>query len=165
MKEIWYLLRCPKGDETEYIKRFSQFINHEELKEVICFRYQRMMRYAGAWHVEKRILLPGCIFLSGKDVTALGQRRREDDRAVDKISLTPWESPFLKEMCQEGNLIHMSRGIIRDRKVEISEGPLKGREGLIRKIDRHKRLADIEVPFGDKKKQVTVGLEIYEKQM
>lgn len=149
------MLKCPAGDETEYTDRYLRLLDPEDLKEVICFRYQRMMRYGGTWHVETRILMPGCIFLSGTNVTELDQVR---------ISLTPWKTPYLKELCQEGDLIHMSRGIICNGRVVISAGPLKGREDLIRRIDRHKRIAVIEVPFGDEKKQVTVGLEIYEKQ-
>ena len=71
----------------------------------------------------------------------------------------------MKTMCQEGNLIGMSKGIIREGKTVITSGPLKGREYLIRRIDRHKRTAEIEVPFAGENTRVTVGLEIYEKQM
>ena len=64
----------------------------------------------------------------------------------------------------EGNLIGISKGIIKDGKSIITSGPLKGRECLIRRIDRHKRTAEIEIPLVDKSTRVTVGLEIYEKQ-
>ena len=47
--------------------------------------------------------------------------------------------------------------------MKVRSGPLKGQEDIIRKIDRHKRTAQIEISFGDQKIQVTVGLEIYEK--
>lgn len=57
----------------------------------------------------------------------------------------------------------MSKGVIRNGRPVITSGPLKGREGLIRKIDRHKRIADIEIPLAGERRQVTVGLEIYEK--
>ena len=73
------------------------------------------------------------------------------------------EVPYVKSMCGEGSVIGISKGIIRGGKPVITSGPLKGREGLIQKIDRHKRTADIEIPLAGNQKQVTVGLEIYEK--
>lgn len=144
-----------------------ELIGPGELKEVVCFQYQRPMRYCGGWHLEKRTLLPGCVFLSGSKLELTEEKCQEDrgagEKAKEKFSLTPCEMPYVKDMCQEGNLISISKGIIRDGKPFITSGPLKGREGLIRKIDRHKRTAKIEIPFDGNKRQVTVGLEIYEK--
>lgn len=79
------------------------------------------------------------------------------------MSLSPCEPPFLKELCGDGSLIDMSRGIIKDKIPTVTSGPLRGREQLIRKIDRHKRTAEIEIPIDGKKQRVTVGLEIYQK--
>ena len=59
----------------------------------------------------------------------------------------------------------MSKGVIKDGKPVVTSGPLKGRESLIRRIDRHKRTAEIEIPFVEDDMRVIVGLEIYEKQM
>ncbi len=129
----------------------------EELQEVHCFQYQRLMRYRGAWHVERRTLLPGYIFLLGRERLALKEGK--------EISLRPCEPPFMKELCQGDSVIGMSRGVIRDGILTVTSGPLKGREGLIRRIDRHKRTSEIEIPVDGKKQQVTVGLEIYEKSM
>ena len=39
----------------------------------------------------------------------------------------------------------MSRGIIREGNAQVTDGPLKGMENRIRRIDRHKRLAKIEI--------------------
>ena len=69
----------------------------------------------------------------------------------------------MKELCQEDNLVALSRGVIRNGNTVVTSGPLKGREGLIRRINRHRRTAEIEIPFRGKTVQVTVGLEIYEK--
>lgn len=83
----------------------------------------------------------------------------------EEISLSPCEPPFMRELCQEDSLIGMSRGILKDGVPAITSGPLKGREELIRRIDRHKRTAEIEIPVDGKRQRVTVGLEIYEKSM
>ena len=51
-----------------------------------------------------------------------------------------------------------------DDKVIITEGPLKGMEGMIKKIDRHRRTAAIEIEMFDRKVLMNVGLEIVEKR-
>lgn len=163
MKKIWYLLKCPKGNESDYTKRYSEFIHCEDLEEIVCFQYQRMMRYGGKWHLEKQMALPGCVFLSGTNVMTLRRDSQEGGEMKGHVLLTPCETPYLKRLCQSGNLIGISRGVIRKDATIITSGPLKGQERLIRRIDRHKRTAEIEIPFAGDKRSVMVGLEIYEK--
>ena len=57
----------------------------------------------------------------------------------------------------------MSEGIIEGSRVIVRTGPLQGMEGLIRKIDRHKRKAWLELPMFGGTHTVQVGLEITEK--
>jgi len=177
MTRIWYLLKCPKGNEADYAKRCREFgkIRGKDLQEVVCFQYQRMLRYGGKWHMEKRTLLPGCIFLFGPGAALLKgyadtemfiEEKQETDRqrqTEQGIFIIPCETPYLKNLCPEGNVVGMSKGIIKNGRTFVTSGPLQGKEHLIQKIDRHKRTAEIEIPFSGQKIQVTVGLEIYQK--
>lgn len=142
----------------------TEIMDPEKMEEMLCFQYQRMMRYGGKWHLEKRMALPGCIFVSA---TAMPKRRKWQGgfKRMGKVSVTPCEFPYLKELCDNGSLIEISRGVIKNGTAVVTSGPLKGRESLIRKIDRHKRTAEIEIPFGSGQKQITVGLEIYKKEI
>ena len=158
MNIIWYALKCPEGKEKDYTEKYQKLASYDGIKKVICFEYQRMMRYGGSWHLERRKLLPGWIFMSG---TIAIEYKGDGDIGLP----IPYEASYLKELCQEEHLIGMSKGIIKDGKPIVTSGPLKGRESLIRRIDRHKRTAEIEIPFVEDDTRVTVGLEIYEKQM
>lgn len=160
MKAIWYVLKCPKENEREYVERCQGMPETQKQQDVICFQYQRMLRYGGDWHLEKRRLLPGYIFLSGTKAMKMKRELKEDPG----ISLIPCKLSYLKSLCSEDNLIEISKGIIRGGVPVVLDGPLKGREYLIRKIDRHKRIAELEVPFAGKDTRITVGLEICEKQ-
>ena len=131
-----------------------------ELNKVVCFQYQRMMRYGGKWHLENRMLIPGHIFLSGSELLSQNNMGGHKENIV---SLILCERPYLNELCQEGNIVGISRGIIQNGRPVVTSGPLKKREAMIRRIDRHKRTAKIEIPFVGGRKQVTVGLEIYDK--
>ena len=65
MIKIWYALKCPKKSEQDCTEIYEKLTDSGRLKEVISFEYQRMMRYGGGWHMERKKLLPGWIFLSG----------------------------------------------------------------------------------------------------
>lgn len=164
MRGIWYLLKCPEGNEADYLARYQEFIHTGEMEEILCFQYQRMMRYGGGWHLERRMALPGYVFVAGSNAMAKKNWQDQSKRSSG-VSLTPCDPPFLKAMCQDGSLIGISRGIIKNGVFFVTSGPLKGRESLIQKIDRHKRTAEIEIPFDGGRKQITVGLEIYAKEI
>ncbi len=169
MKIIWYLLRCPEGKEENYVQRCQRLINPEGIGEVVCFKYQRMLRYGGGWHFENRILLPGYIFVSEAKTGKIKEKDKSSPNCGEGFrELRPFMIPCkvscLKVLCSEGNLIGISRGIIRNGIPFITQGPLKDREHLIQKIDRHKRTAEIEIQLAGKTKRMVVGLEIYEKQ-
>ena len=57
----------------------------------------------------------------------------------------------------------MSKGFIIGDAITVTEGPLKGYEGSIKKIDRHKRMAFVELPFLGKETRVRIPLEIVDK--
>ena len=58
----------------------------------------------------------------------------------------------------------MSRVFIENDRVIITSGPLKGNEALIKKIDRHKRRAYLEIEMFGRKVEAQVGLEIVKKR-
>jgi transcriptional antiterminator NusG len=46
----------------------------------------------------------------------------------------------------------------------VTKGPLRGYEGLIANIDRHKRTAELEIQMFGRTKRVRIGLEIVRKR-
>ena len=57
-----------------------------------------------------------------------------------------------------------SIGYIEGDRIIITGGPLVGREGGIKKINRHHRVAQIEIDMFGQKQVVDVALEIVEKK-
>ena len=62
-------------------------------------------------------------------------------------------------------IVGMSEGVIEGSQIIISSGPLQGLEGYIKKIDRHKRKAWVELPMFGRLQKVEVGLEIVRKTL
>lgn len=82
----------------------------------------------------------------------------------DEVTLCPEEIDLLLRMGSDSQLVEMSSGIIENDRVQVLSGPLKGMEGSIRKIDRHKRMAYLEVEMFGRTVEMKVGLEIVSKK-
>ena len=64
----------------------------------------------------------------------------------------------------ETHVVEMSEGIITESdRVLVTKGPLRGHEGQIVRIDRHRRIAELEVHMFGRTKRIKVGLEIVRK--
>ena len=85
------------------------------------------------------------------------------ERDSQLVPVRPEEESFLKGICGTGHHFGMSRGYIREGQTFVTEGPLQGKEHLIRRIDRHKRIARVGTPGEDRAREVQVGLEIVTK--
>ena len=70
----------------------------------------------------------------------------------------------LMKMGTDKQLVEMSCGIIENDRVQIVSGPLTGMEGSIRRIDRHKRIAHLEIEMFGRTVEMKVGLEIIIKE-
>ena len=73
------------------------------------------------------------------------------------------EVNLLQTFGGHGQRVGLSEGVIEHSKIRVYSGPLVGKEKYIRKIDRHKRRAVLEMPMFGGTKRVQVGLEIVSK--
>ena len=74
------------------------------------------------------------------------------------------EQAFLERLIGDDETVDESIGIIEGDEVVVSEGPLKGLESRIIRVDRHKRLAYIEFTMGSRTVEAQLCLNILEKK-
>lgn len=168
---MWYVIQVRTGKEEEIQLQCEKLIEKEVLERCFIPYYEQMKRYQGKWHKERRILFPGYVFLvsDAKELLPFALKRvigltKLIGTGDEIVSLTEEEVDFLMEFGREEQVVAMSKGIIVDDKVMIQSGPLKGNEGLIKKIDRHKRKAWLELELFGRTVETQVGLEIVEKR-
>lgn len=172
MDGIWYMLHCPKDSERKILHLCRENLNENLIKDVFVFSCERMKRYQGAWHLEKRSLFPDCIFLDCRDpdsltaaLTRIFPHTSFTERADVLTPVSREEQEALRELAGNTHCISMSKGVIRGGVTYVTEGPLKGKEQWIRKIDRHKRLALLDAKFFPDISPIKAGLEITEKTL
>lgn len=168
--ENWYAVQVRTGKEQETVDLCRKIIEGNILTESFVPRYERMKRYQGTWHKEQLPMFSGYIFLETGRVEELFYRLKAVPELTkilgdgrEFIPIKDEEKTVLQQMGNEEHVTEMSVGYIVGERVVILSGPVKGIEGKIKKIDRHKRMAVLEVRMFGRWVDVKVGVEIVEK--
>lgn len=126
---------------------------------------------SGEWHIQERILFPGYVFLIAENPEKLVNELRKVigltkliGTGDEIVPLVQKEIDLLMKIGTDKQLVEMSSGIIENDRVQILAGPLMGMEGNIRRIDRHKRMAYMEIEMFGRTVEMKVGLEIIRKE-
>lgn len=168
---MWYVIQVRTGTEREIVRQCKTVISTEILERSFLPCYEEMKRYQGTWHKEQKLLFPGYVFLISSCPELLYQKLKKIigltkllKTGEQIISLTESEIEFLWKFGGKEQLVKMSTGFLERDKIVVLEGPLKGMEGYIRKIDRHRREANLELSMFGRILNVKVGLEIIMKK-
>lgn len=167
---MWYVVQVCTGTEEGIRTQCLKKLSPPALKDCFIPYYEEKKRFKGEWHTRQRILFPGYIFAVSEEIETLRDQLKTIIGLTkllgtgDEITpLTEREEAFLLSFGGEEQIVRMSEGIIENDKVKIISGPLKGKEAYIRKIDRHKRKAWLELPMFGRTQRVEAGLEITAK--
>lgn len=167
---MWYVVQVRSGTEHNIRIQCNKKIPDTIMERCFIPYYEEKKKQNGSWNTLQKILFPGYIFMITEDVEKLFFHLKTIEGMTkligagnDIIPLTEEEIIFLQRLGGDEQIVSMSEGIIEGTQVTIISGPLKGMEGLIQKIDRHKRKAWLELEMFGKMQQVEVGLEITRK--
>ena len=168
---MWYVLQTKSGYEDSAVEKCGHMLSRYDAGKAFTLHYCYEKKYLGEWHTEKNVLFPGYLFVdSNTDAGLLEEKLKTiPDVAVPVIigdgfyPVSSDEEDFLKSMSDNENCISMSVGYINSGQLVIEKGPLKGKEESIKKIDRHKRTAFMEISLLHEIRTVKVGLEVKAK--
>lgn len=168
---MWYVIQVLTGDEERVSKRCRNALVPETFREVFVPRYLCMKRYQGKWHEEMRVLFPGYFFVDTEQPGEVQEALSVLSRLVkpvcvgkEFVPIYEREQEFLAEMMDAGHVIPMSTGNLVGDQCHIYRGPLQGKTAYICRLDRHKRIAEMEVQLLGESRRVKVGLEIVRKE-
>lgn len=167
---MWYVMQVRTGTEENIRIQCERVIEKDVLERCFIPYYQQKKRFQGKWHIQENILFPGYVFLIAQNVEKLAESLHSVigltkliGTGNEIIPLNKEETQFLLRMGKEEQVVEMSTGIIENDKVKIQSGPLVGMEGDIKKVDRHKRKAILEIEMFGRTVEMQVGLEIVAK--
>jgi transcriptional antiterminator NusG len=164
---MWYVMQVQTGMEETIRQQCQKQISKNILEDCFIPYYEEKKKYQGRWHIQNNILFPGYVFAVTDSLEALYYQLKKIlglTRILGTgdtiVPLREEEVRLLQKFGGEEQIVPMSEGIIENSQVIILSGPLEGMEGYIKKIDRHKRKAYLEIPMFGGVQTVEMGLEV-----
>lgn len=167
---MWYVIQVCTGTEEAVRVQCERKLSSHVMERCFIPYCEQMRRYQKQWHKEKKILFPGYVFVVSdrldqlffelKNVSGL---TKLIGTGQDIVPLSQQEVDLIRRLGGDEDVVTISEGVIEGGKVIITDGPLMGMEGCIRRIDRHKRLAYLEIEMMGRLVETQVGLEIVSK--
>lgn len=184
---MWYVIQVTTKQEKKTLKRLRRALDayDSRARSAMCdtsgqlphpraemfIPLREVMRHRnGEWVSTTEIIFPGYIFVSTKDVDGLLVVLKETPdftkllgNGEQFVPLADDEVKLINAFGGGDHLVRMSKGVIEGDRVRILGGPLFMHDGIIRKIDRHKRVAYVEMSIMGRKKIIKLGLEVTKK--
>ena len=174
---MWYVMQVISGQENRAVLLIKKMIAESILES--CFVPMRRFKkkFGGKWHEVMEKLFPGYVFLITEQPLSLYEELKkiptltriigrfgeyftplstEDVRMIKKL-----QGSFEKS----GNLeVEISRIAVEEgKRIRILSGPLVNLEGQVKKVNLHKRVAEVEMEFMGRQTMIYLGIEIVER--
>ena len=118
----------------------------------------------------ERLLFPGYVFISTNEpqMLNLAMKGIKDFIGLLRsggvfIALNQKEEELIRHLTDEKDNVGVSTGVIKDGKLKVIDGPLKGLERYVVKIDRHRMRAEVEMLLFGEKRRFSLGLCVVER--
>lgn len=167
---MWYVIQVYTGREAEIAEQCRDRVTRDG-EEVFIPLVERMTKVRGEWEQVKTRLFPGYVFIETDRPEELYMRLKQI-KAMTKLlktgeEITPLykeEEEYLRGLQDEEHVVRYSEGYLEGDELVVTSGALRGYEGKIKKLLRHKRLVVLEVPLLGREVEVTLGLGVVEKR-
>ena len=161
---MWYVVHTVSGMEQKCLQQCGIYIDRDDYNEMFIPRYIAQKHFKKEWHEVDKTLFPGYLFVDTEKIEPVieglknFQQYTKVLRDGEMVSpITVQEQQFLTAMMNQQYVVRYSEGFLIGEKVCITTGPLKDFEGYIRTVDRHHRVAKLEVPIFGRPTPTEVG--------
>ncbi len=169
---MWYVVQVVGGKERQALQLIEHLVDDSLYEECFAPQYEIMKKVKGEWKRRTEILMPGYLFLITNSVAQVSEALHHVPMFTRLLGnndvfmpLSADEVAFISSFTtKDHRVVEMSEGVIEGDEIYIIKGPLARKTGLVRKIDRHKRLAYLETNMFGRTLNLKVGLEIVRKR-
>lgn len=174
---MYYVLQVAAGTENRVEEQIHAMIEKRLYGRCFHPMRHRKKRFGGEWREVHEKLFPGYVFITSDCVEDL-YIELERVPMVTKLlgkdgehfaALSDYEVEWLgqiMDLAEHDIEVPISRiSVSEEDEVTILSGPLKGLEGQIKKINLHKRIAEVEVDFMNRKTIIYLGIEMVKKDV
>lgn len=170
MQSNWYAIQVRTGSEKRICDKIIGAVEPTLYQECFVPLAEYVVKRNGEYQKMIRPLFPGYLFVITDYIEQVSGQlfKIADFKRVLKSDniFTPIEqeeADLLAGLYDDAYLVRLSKGIIVNSRVMVLSGPFQGREGLIKKIDRHRRTGLVEMTMMGRPMEIQIPLEIVEK--
>lgn len=165
---MWCVVHVRDGGET-YTEDFVAGLLPENLN-ARCFHLIRSRRkkYEGQWQTVYEDLFPGYVFIDTDQPEKVYKELKKaprpkmlfsDDEYVS--TLEKHESDFMEKIADRNGRIGISKvKVDMDGKIHYLSGPLLEMGNIVRRVNLHKRIAEVEAELMGRKQILYLGIDI-----
>ncbi len=162
---MWYVIQVRTGSEERVTLSCRRLIVSKE-EDVFYPTRELIKRIHGENVLTKRALFPGYVFFETENPEGLFHRLKRVQLLTkllrvdgEFVPIYPEEEALLRKLCGKDHSVGVSEGFTDGKKVHIVSGPLTGMEGKVKKINRHKKIAVLEVFLLGEMRELVLGYE------
>ncbi len=167
---MWYVIQVPTGKEELTKDLCIDRIDSVHYNEIFILKYAKKIKRNGRWKEVMKTLFPGYIFVDTDDILSVKQNLIGVKAMTivlgsdgEPVPVSGEERSFLQSLIDGDYVVRMSTGFIIGDEIALISGPLRNTKGVIKRVDRHKRQAVIDVELFGGATRATVGLEVIKK--
>ena len=166
-----YVIQVNTGKEDKYIKLWETKKGHLPLR-LFWLRKELMIRKNGHTHKSLKSIFPGYLFLEAEEIDPdtfqefrhihFFNRFLKADKNI--CPLPSDEAKKIYELAKYGRVIGRSKVVYNEQdKIVVIDGPMKGLEGQIVKVDKRKRRAKVRLSLYNNAYLIDFGFELLEE--
>ena len=177
--DSWVVIFVRTGTEDKMVNILKDRLDGEMFVPFLPTR-EELLKKDGAWQKHTKPLFPGYIFVQALiEPSIISDELNKELESLkasypfirllyygsDKRNVVVHEDErnFLEAIFDDNYCVVISRGFKVDGKAHITEGPLAGREDIIKKVIRYQRKAYLDVELAGELCEVKLALELLNK--
>ena len=169
---MWYVVQVATGREQAACDLIGERVDASLLKECFVPRRTVAFKEADGWKTVEEPLFPGYVIVDTSQpkrlhgrLLALPDFARLLDVDGEFLPLDDEEVAWIDAFTRRGHrVVDMSHAVVEGGIVRIVDGPLVGREAQVKRINRRKRTAILELRILGRDVEVPMGLEVVRRQ-
>jgi len=171
---MYFVIHTTRGQEEELIRKIKRRKESSCFEDVFIIKRDLKKKFNGKWNDVTERLFPGYIFVETEEPKKMHLLLNEiegyskvvgfkDDEIIHYIPLSEVEEDFIKGLAGKENdyTIGVSEiEVLEGKKIRVISGPLLGQEGIVKKVNLHKRVAEVEIIFLNQPVMIEFGIDI-----
>ena len=158
-----YCVSCYSGEEEKVADKIRRICGCYSLVP----RYEREEKKKGTWEKRRHVLLPGYIFLYSETPLNFGlfygiSQLTGCLKYDDGFELRGDDPKFAEWVLRYHGVIRLSQAVMEGDHIKIIDGPLADYEGMIKKVNKHRRSAMVEIKVGSHVKDVWMSFQWFD---